>query len=261
MGWMGVVLTGSGVGLLAFHGRLEKLTLGFRAPLDAVLDVDNWLREHPRGANPRARICARYASLLRYLCTWKNPRDGGGYKAIVIVAHSQGTVITADLLRFLKRELPHAPDASLTPLWERIPIYFFSVGCPLRQLYALHFPDLYGWARPDNPSSPDPWAPRDIAANTDPDPKELLGVRQWVNAFRSGDYIGRYLWRADTCRYQWDTLRERAEPPPENLSEDADGLRREFCLGTGAHTHYLDGTAPAVAAEIDRLIVEACRLP
>src|SRR5207302_2013350 len=84
--------------------QLQKLALGFRPVLGVILDVDSYLREHPRQANPRARICARYASLLRFLCNWSDPRDGGKYQAILIVAHSQGAVITADLLRFLRRE-------------------------------------------------------------------------------------------------------------------------------------------------------------
>ena len=39
---------------------------------------------------------------------WEDPYDGSRFKAIVILAHSQGTVITADLLRF-RLKMPNAP--------------------------------------------------------------------------------------------------------------------------------------------------------
>ncbi len=54
-------------GVLAFGGRLSKLALGLRTGVRVGLDVDNWLREHPRGVNPTARICARYVSIARYI--------------------------------------------------------------------------------------------------------------------------------------------------------------------------------------------------
>jgi hypothetical protein len=92
-GW----IAASAVGVLALRGRLDVLALGFRPAIDVALDVESYLREHPRTHTPRARIVERYVSLLRHLCQWK---DAGGrrYDAIVVVAHSQGAVITADLL-------------------------------------------------------------------------------------------------------------------------------------------------------------------
>src|SRR4029079_7637188 len=83
------------VGLSVARGRFEHLALGLRPFVDVALDVDNHLREHPWRSNPRARIAARYLSTLRALA---------GYRAVIIVAHSQGSAITADLLRFLKHE-------------------------------------------------------------------------------------------------------------------------------------------------------------
>ena len=183
------------VWLFAIRGRLKKLALGFRPAVDILLDVDNWMRELPADSNPRARICGRYVSLLRYIAA-------GHYDALVIIAHSQGTVITADLLRFV-------------PL-DAMPVYLFTMGCPLRDLYAARFPHLYRWA-----AAPDPAA---------------LGVRQWINAYRSGDYIGRSLW-------------------PDLRAGDA--TRTESCIGAGAHTHYWDKTAPMIAETLDRLIAQA----
>jgi len=227
-------------------------------------------------AAPRARICARYVSLLRHLCRWRDPADDRGFDALVIVAHSQGTVITADLLRFLSierdPELQRLEDG-FTDRPGGLPVYLFTVGCPLRQLYSEYFPHLYDWARPVD----GPWAeqtpPPDIPENQPPDPRALR-VKRWVNGFRSGDYVGRYLWRSDQCAYLFDcpeallgaplqdwnaaVARARVLARPVNVSEDESGTRREFCLGAGAHIHYFDATAPAVAVHLDQLIVEAC---
>jgi hypothetical protein len=246
---MATVIVGSLGGLLAFHGRLESLALGFRPILDAVLDVDNYLREHPRDNNPRSRICARYASLLRYLCAYKDPRDGRGYTGIVIVSHSQGTVISAELLRFLRVEydptlegLGTCIDSTRCNLsTPKLPIYLMTMGCPLRQLYGWRFPHMYRWARHDDDND---WAgePYTIPDGQLPAPHEL-GITAWINGYRSGDYVGRYLWRTPRLTHEWDSL----------PSEDLDGERREFCIGTGAHTHYFDDTAPEIARELDRI--------
>jgi hypothetical protein len=266
LGMSATVLVASTTTLIAFRGRLNKLLLGFRSFLDVVLDVDNYLRLLPEDDNPSARIYSRYVSVLRYLCNWKDPQDNRGYDAILIVAHSQGTVITADLLRFLKRQT----DPALARLVNgELPIYFFTMGCPLRQLYGLGFPHLYNWARhyDKTPWTLKPHDPQFIGEEQKPNPKDLLGVSRWVNTFRSGDYIGRYLWRGECCDYQWFIPAKRGEDDvtwtsdrdrPVHISEDEHRTRREFCLGAGAHTRYWDGTSDEVAAEIDILISEAC---
>ena len=71
-----------------------------------------------------------------------------GYEKIVIIAHSQGTVITADLLRFLNSESDTGrPWIELDPQLKEhteqgASILFFTMGCPLRQLYGARFPYL-----------------------------------------------------------------------------------------------------------------------
>jgi hypothetical protein len=227
LNWVAILLTASASSLVAFGGRLNQISLGLRGVIDAVLDVDNYLRVHPRTNNPSAQIYARYASLLRYLCSQTLP-DGEPYDAFVIVAHSQGTVITADLLRF-------------------------TMGSPIHQLYSYAFPHLYRWAIQEEPAADKMTLV--LPPQVKPDPNELLSVKKWVNAYRSGDYVGRYLWRSNLSEYKW--LKVNLETPPQNLSETLDGSRREFCIGGGAHTHYWDKTAPEVAWEIDRLIREA----
>ena len=243
--WSAGLMSGAvAVIVIAAPREFEQIALGFRTILDVALDVDTWLREFPREASPKARICGRYTSLLRYICNWKHPETGARYDSIVIIAHSQGTVISTDLLRFLQWEScgdMRGYDPELvrmsTPtadLPDRIPTALFTLGCPLRQLYALRFPYLYGWV-----------CGSAGADGIGPDPAEL-GVDLWLNGYRSGDYIGRYLWKSDTdpLLYQPGEAKFTAGP----------GARSEFCLGQGAHTHYWDETAPATATALDELV-------
>ena len=84
----------------------------------------------------------------------------------------------------------------------------------------------------------------DVAIAAGSRPSELYGGEKVVNAYRSGDYIGRFLWRNDACNYSWT---------PKIASVD-DGKREEFCIGAGAHTHYWDHTAPPIADRIDKFL-------
>ena len=231
------------IAIIASRGYFRFLVFGFRTVIDVALGVINWLRLHPLDDNPRARICTRYVALLRHLCQWKAASDGRGYDSIVIFAHSQGTVITADLLRFLETTAAKGSDNGLGKILasrKEIPVYLFTMGCPLRQLYNLRFPHLYDWVHDES-----------VSGNQRvPDPKHLA-LELWVNTYRSGDYVGRYLWQS--------------ESPPGNpwgtggSARFKDGDRQEFCLGAGAHTHYWDATAKAVAVELDELIHKACQ--
>jgi hypothetical protein len=209
---LGSLLGAPAAGLLAFGNRLKGITGGFRGVLDVVLDVDNYLKTHPVKETPRARMFARMTSLLRYVCAYRSEKDPLQYDALVIIAHSHGTVITADLLRLLKAEVQRGGgDAKFEPELARLfieeadaghlPVYFFTMGSPLRQLYGLRFPHLYGWAHNESAKLPPEFLPPDIG-ELEPNPEDL-GVKQWTNAFRSGDYVGRQLWRHDKCSYRF----------------------------------------------------------
>lgn len=295
--WIGAAVAASAVGIFALRGRFQKLALGLRPALDVALDVESYLREHPRHRTPRARIAERYASLLRYVTRWRDP-DGFPYAGVIIVAHSQGTVITTDLLAFLRREKDPSlrdftePDPGVkesgSRRWNWTRTYLFTMGTPLRQLYAACFPHLYAWVH----GRPPAWArfalPKpasrgrrarfeqrdddghvvldEIAHDVTPDPWEV-GITKWVNAYRSGDYVGRTLWRTPErspwlyrrvpakASYPWPPCPD--EPPVVVVSEDATRSRRELCIGSGAHTHYWNATAPEVALEIDVLVEAA----
>lgn len=248
--WAGGVIGTLTVGVLASAAtagaarlRLETLAARARPAVGVILDVDNYLRETPEKATPRARIAERFTSLLRHL------HANGPFDRVIIVSHSQGTVISADLLRFLSLGLdPASPDHRLvSPDRFRL----LTMGSPLRQLYGANFPHLYAWvnasdaAPGDEPTrEPQPAdATPEIASKT-PVPAELR-VGEWVNLYTSGDYVGRNLWCDDDWEGVWDRRSREG-------AVHGDG-RRERCLGAGTHTHYWE--SPDVAAEVDRLII------
>jgi hypothetical protein len=238
--------------------------------LDIALDVDNYLRLHPKDDAPRGRIAERYGSLLKFLM---HPEDcGTDYDAVVFIAHSQGTVITADLLRYtrhrgaLAKKLRFIKDAATDLYHPPKPLYLFTMGSPLRQLYYPRFPVLYDWI-----GAPSATRRSEIPRGADPKPEDI-GVRRWVNVYRSGDYVGRSLWfdearcRCIYCRVDEKDASGRRRRrtkhhydghPDLQVAEDPDETRREACIGPGAHTHYWDDTAPDVAAFLDDLIAEA----
>ena len=247
-----VLITASGTSVLVLGKRLEQLSLGLRNIIDVILDVDNYLRLHPKNDNPRSRIFSRYFSLLRYLCQETDSQNRPKYDALIVVAHSQGTVITADLLRFIKKEEPQNLNRLLsTSHAEKIPVYFFSMGNPLRQLYSVGFPHLYNWVINYKDDYKE-YGQEKLGNKPNP---EDLGLEQWVNTFRSGDYIGRYLWRPSTANEKKLFKPSSSVEKTDNISEK--DKYREFCLGAGAHTQYWDATANRVADEINRLIDKA----
>ena len=137
-----------------------------RSLLDVLLDIDNYMREHPRGAGPRVRMFERTHAVLQHLGA---ASGGPTYDAVVFVAHSQGAVIVADYLR-LARQRGWPAGAAL-------PVHLMTMGSPLRQLYERCFPALYDWV------GREPLRGR----------LEELQLASWTNLYRSGDYIGRAL--------------------------------------------------------------------
>ena len=243
---------GVGAALSLLGGTLSRRIPSLRGPLDIALDVDNHFREFPRTNIPRAHIFSRYAALLDHI-------SEQGYDKIVIVAHSQGTVISAELLRFLSSRRQCAPRPGDTPSGTSRPlppISLLTLGCPLRQLYAARFPGLYAWVLANNGHV---FGPR--AAD--------IGAARWMNAFCSGDYVGRWLWsRAapdSTLRHPMinivgpepfgrsDVYADFHPTPPDEADLHA-AREVEVCLGLGAHTHYFERDQATVAWLIDWLI-------
>ena len=245
--------TGITASLVVFGGLLSKYLPGLRGPLDIALDVDNHFREFPRSNIPRARIFSRYAALLHHVAQ-------GHYDHVVIVAHSQGTVISAELLRFLCSDGRHAPVAGARPsVRGRVlpPIALLTLGCPLRQLYAARFPTLYRWVIARHGPVSGPTA-------------DDIGVARWFNAFCSGDYVGRWLWSEHpsddedpvghpmidrgSAMFGRDDAYAGFMPMPPSAHALANVKEVEVCLGLGAHTHYLEREQTTVAWLIDELV-------
>ena len=229
MGAMGALFVAFATGAIQYTG--------LRTVIDVAADVANWLRLHPTDNNPTSRISARYVSLLRYVAQRKkDDSDEPYYERVVIFAHSLGSLITVDLLQFLKNDLKHRDDPMLRrihddklPVKDKLPVLLFTHGCPLRQLLGLRFPLTYGWAWHGSAG----WH-----ANKEPAGEQLLGVKEWVNAYCSGDYVGRHLWHDDVSNTPWGAIpmtnHEACKANPDTIP------RVELCVGAGAHVHYWD---------------------
>lgn len=224
-------------------GQSARLLVeGFRAGMGAALDVVNYLRRRPLQHTVRAQVMSRFISLLRYVITKPDPSapHRACYRRIVIVAHSQGSVIAADALKLLRPEAmarANGIDPKRMP-----PIRLFTLGSPLRQLYGLRLPQTFGWARP---ASHDPG----IIDGGSLDLRDFLGVEAWWNAYCSGDYIGRFLWRSEKALHD-------AFVPGSTYPHDSGAFppKLEFCLGPGAHTRYWQELAHEALEGLDRLI-------
>jgi hypothetical protein len=236
---------GGVAGSIAILASLAKSGSSF---LGIILDVDNYLRASPKDETPRARIIERYVSLLHYLAEYKDPA-GEGYDRVVLVAHSLGALISADLLRFLKVQ----EDSP------KLDVRLFTMGNPLRQLLNRYFPYLYQWVHqlPDNSMAPlknTSSTKPGIGIHDLPDPEDL-GVAQWVNAYRSGDYVGRSLWVDEWYDREVPARNDPDKPGPVYVAaENPPGRREEMCIGAGAHQHYWDQSAPDIAEKLDKLI-------
>lgn len=123
---------------------------------------------------------------------------------MVIAARSQGTLISAELLRYLH----HEPGC--WPFDARTRVFLLSLGCPLRLLRGLRSSHLYAWGRYQLPPGT-----ASIGARK-PDPDEL-GVALWVDAYRKGNHVGRHLWIGDDDPGRWDT-----QTPAEHLAVATD---------------------------------------
>lgn len=235
IGKLALILLATAVTVAAVRLRLAIIAARARPALGIMLDVDNYLRESPDERTPRAQMAERFMSLLRYVNGLTRSDGSQMYDRVIIVSHSQGTVVSADLLRFLKAE---GDDVRIEPRRHRL----LTMGSPLRQLYASNFPHLYRWvdSTDDGKSAP---PDRGTLKGLSPFPDEL-DVGKWVNLYTSGDYVGRALWRWDTTPGVW-RLESAAEAPDQDK-------RRERCLGAGTHTRYWESAL--VAEELDFLI-------
>ena len=175
--------------------------------------------------------------------------------------------LSGDLLRFLHEEgdqtlerLGYGEPGGNVPA---IPVTLFTMGNPVRQFMNRFFPFLYDWVNPVPNGSLRPFAaatladPAPILANALPNPGEL-GVQHWVNAYRSGDYVGRSLWADEWYGRNLNGPDRGTPDEPVHIIRQvpAPGLspREEMCIVAGAHQHYWDDTATDVAEQLNALI-------
>lgn len=129
------------------------------------------------------------------------------------------------------------------------------MGNPVRQLLDRFLAHRYRWVRaePDNGrQSQDELTPtRNIPPDASPDVAGL-GVVEWRNAYRSGDYVGRSLWLDEWYNRTEGSGDRGGYPRPIYIASQ--GNVKEMCIGMGAHTHYWDKTAPDIAEQIDDLV-------
>ena len=232
----------------AAGGLLSRYVPWLRGPLDACLDVDNHLREFPRKAIPRARIFSRFVALLNHI-------ERENYDDIVIVAHSQGTIIASELLRYLQERAAIAPSQEhnerSAEAWRQLlgKISLVTAGCPLRQLYASRFPVLYDWVFGRNGKGTMGPTAMDI------------GARLWVNIYSTGDYIGRWIWTrppadGDHAIGLIDQPNSYVAATVDKTNRDAlmgQETERDVGIGSGAHTHYFDKNQKELAKIVDAL--------
>jgi hypothetical protein len=251
-------------GSLAVSGAaVAALALKYgKVPLDIILDVDNYLRTSPLDATPRARIVERYVSLLRHVARRSDQHGKPYYTSIVIAAHSLGALISVDLLHFLRRE--GDPDLQRLGFWPakspkspEIPISLLTFGNPIRQLLNRFFPHLYWWINPspDNSRGPLPKGADTtdkVQSTTTPKLKEIQ-LRSWVNAYRSGDFVGRSVWLDNW--YRRNDAAGDAGAYPEVAHEFSPVQNAlELCIGAGGHNDYWNRSAPDIARQLDALI-------
>ncbi len=96
-----------------------------------------------------------------------------------------------------------------------------------------------------------------------------VGVQRWMNAFCSGDYVGRWLWSNAAHQPELEHPMANAvghdpfgrvdvytgfNPAPPAEAQLHEAREVEVCLGLGAHTHYLERDQTTVAWMIDWLV-------
>jgi hypothetical protein len=176
------------------------------------------------------------------------------------VSHSQGTVISADLFRYMMERTANAEasgrDDEVARLWRDMgsKIMLVTAGCPLRQLYAARFPEMYDWVLRDHGAIMGPGAAD-------------VGVTLWVNVYTTGDYVGRWLWSrtAHAGEYpvsQIDEIQGGETYTPARIDASdwrtlmGQATEKDVSIGAGAHTHYFAPGQDLMAAIVDALVAE-----
>lgn len=170
----GVLVLLVGLGAAVFRASSTRRSVGILWDLAAF-----W----PRSVHPLAPPCyaERTVPDLKERIRWHTAGAGSDYPtgALVLAAHSQGTVIAAAALL----QMAASPkDRGLLPR-----VAFLSYGCVLRRLYSTYFPVYF-----------------------DEDTLGMLDAGRWTNLWRHSDYLGGRVGVAGVDRELVDPLYARA---------------------------------------------------
>lgn len=219
-GWlvlgMGGVVAGSAT-LLALPSRAQELTQPLWPILDVILDVTRYL-----DPDRRAKILARAHAVLAEVL-----REKAAYDEVVLVTHSQGTLIGADVLRM-----------TATSRGDRKP-RLVTMGSPLANLYHRLLPGSFEWVR-----------------NAVEQPN-YLGVASWTNLYGGGDAVGRSVRDTELMRL----VRGLTSDPEISASTNAEDRAEwvvETNVGSIGHTSYLDVSGNAGRAVREGLLGAVC---
>ena len=138
-------------------GIAKDIVVYFVRRPDEGTTPENSLKLYPL----RAQIQDRFVDTLIQLIRSEHPDE------IVVVAHSQGTLVTVEALRggeFHKR----LAQAGLPPINPDL----VTMGSPTSHLYSFYFARSFD------------------LANTDPERDVTVGINSWTNIYRVDDFVG-----------------------------------------------------------------------
>ncbi|MEP6598608.1 MAG: hypothetical protein ABJB98_04080 [Actinomycetota bacterium] len=158
------------IGAAAFRVRATRRSIGILWDLASF-----W----PRAAHPLAAPCYAERTVpdlitrIRWYTDGPDSSATRGYPAgaVVLAGHSQGTVISAAVLRQLATADAARPDER--PVLPHVA--YLSFGCVLRRLYARYFPAYFGSPVLD-----------EVAGSLN----GSTGPLRWRNLWRHSDYLG-----------------------------------------------------------------------
>jgi len=138
--------------------------------------------------------------------------------SLLIVSHSQGTVIALDEI---VEANPEHDDGFYNRSGKRVSVSWVTMGSPIHHLYQHYFPACY-------PAFADPDARPGDGRSVVLHPywhRLAKRVDRWTNIYRPDDFVGTRMGFKDDCTLAW--------------REGQQGTSfREFAIGKGGHTHY-----------------------
>ncbi|MEM1276819.1 MAG: hypothetical protein AAGH74_09840 [Pseudomonadota bacterium] len=190
----------------------DELAVG----LGIANDIINYMRSDDHFGKRRDSYAVRNRIDLRFVKVARELLERHKPDELVIVAHSQGTVISLDALRTNSSEVV-GYDEPLKALLEKVgKKTLITLGSPYTHLYQEYFPD--GFETPGQ---------GDLSG----------GKWRWINIFRKDDFIGTHILPPGG----WERHHGIRECPQTGRSihrYGEDGFLEQHEVGLGGHTFY-----------------------